>query len=63
MKTPEELGALTRELEELNRKLAELNENELKQVSGGYDVCIAPVDPKPYIPGIELRPDGAVIYK
>lgn len=54
MKTAEELDALTRELEELNRKLAELNEKELKQVSGGNDVCIAPVDPKPYIPGIEL---------
>ena len=63
MQTKEELNALKNEVEALNRKLAELNEKELKQVSGSNDVCIAPVDPKPYIPGIELRPDGAVIYK
>ena len=35
MKTKEELNALREELETLNRKLAELNEDELKQVSGG----------------------------
>lgn len=37
MKTAEELDALTRELEALNKKLAELTEEELKQVSGGVD--------------------------
>ena len=64
MKTKEELEALKEELETLNKKLAELSEAELAQVAGGgNDVCIAPVDLKPYIPGIELRPDGAVIYK
>ena len=36
MKTPEELNALKEEVENLNRKLAELTEDELKQVSGGY---------------------------
>ena len=35
MKTAEELDALTRELEALNKKLAELTEEELKQVAGG----------------------------
>ena len=37
MKTPEELNALKEEVEALNKKLAELNEDELKKVSGGTD--------------------------
>ena len=35
MKTKEELNALKEEVETLNSKLAELSEDELKQVSGG----------------------------
>lgn len=35
MKTKEELNALRNELETLNRKLAELNEEELGAVTGG----------------------------
>ena len=35
MKTIEELSALKEEVETLNKKLAELSEEELKQVSGG----------------------------
>ncbi len=35
MKTKEELNALKNEVEALNKKLAELNEEELKQVAGG----------------------------
>ena len=35
MKTKEELNALKEEVETLNRKLAELTEEELAQVSGG----------------------------
>ena len=35
MKTIEELNALKEEIETMNRKLAELNEEELKQVTGG----------------------------
>ena len=35
MKTAEELSTLRKELETLNNKLSELNEDELKQVSGG----------------------------
>ena len=38
MKTKEELNALKNEVEALNKKLAELNEDELKQVSGGYEI-------------------------
>ena len=35
MKTKEELNALKKEVENVNRKLAELTEEELAQVSGG----------------------------
>ena len=35
MKTKEELNELKEEVENLNRKLAELTEEELAQVSGG----------------------------
>ena len=35
MKTKEELNALKNEIEALNAKLAELSEDELKQISGG----------------------------
>ena len=36
MKTKEELNALKDEVEALNKKLAELSEEELAQVSGGW---------------------------
>ena len=36
MKTQEELNALREEVEALNKKLAELTEEELKQVTGGF---------------------------
>ena len=36
MKTKEELTALKEEVETLNKKLAELSEEELKAVTGGY---------------------------
>ena len=36
MKTAEELNALKEEMEKLNAKLAELNEEELAQISGGF---------------------------
>ena len=35
MKTQEELNALKEEVETLNKKLAELSEEELSQVAGG----------------------------
>ena len=35
MKTTEELNALKNEVETMNRKLAELNDEELSQVTGG----------------------------
>ena len=36
MKTADELNALKEEVETLNKKLAELTEDELKAVTGGY---------------------------
>ena len=36
MKTKEELNALKEEVETLSKKLAELNEDELKEVTGGF---------------------------
>ena len=36
MKTKEELNALKEEVETLNKKLHELTDEELAQVSGGY---------------------------
>ena len=38
MKTKEELNALKEEVETLNKKLAELSEEELAQVTGGASV-------------------------
>ena len=38
MKTRDELASLKEEFEELNRKLAELSEEELAQVAGGSDI-------------------------
>ena len=38
MKTKKELNALKEEVEALNNKLAELNEDELQQVIGGYEI-------------------------
>ena len=38
MKTVEELNALKEEVETLNKKLAELSEEELEQVAGGGNV-------------------------
>ena len=48
MKTKEELNALKEEVETLNKKLAELTEEELAQVSGG---------------GIEPVIEAAVLYR
>ena len=40
MKTKEELDTLKEEVETLNRKLHELTDEELAQVSGGYALDI-----------------------
>lgn len=48
MKTKEELNALKEEYESLNRKLAELTEEELEQVTGGMKINSASDDPSGY---------------
>ena len=54
MKTKEELDTLKEEVETLNKKLAELTEEELEQVAGGsFDG-----DMQKYIEGI-LNPEWA----
>lgn len=40
MKTKEELNALKNEVDALNKKLAELNEDELFQVTGGISEIV-----------------------
>ena len=42
MKTKEELNALKEEVETLNKKLCELTDEELEQVSGGEDLVYCP---------------------
>lgn len=40
MKTKDELNALRNEVDALNKKLAELNEDELKAITGGAGILI-----------------------
>lgn len=51
MKTKEELNALKEEVEALNKKLAELTDEEFAQVSGGYT-------PDHYWTDLESHPNG-----
>ena len=53
MKTKEELNALKEEVETLNKKLAELNEEELAQVSGGGSTYA--IGRRIKLPGIKLH--------
>ena len=56
MKTKEEINALKAEVETLNKKLAELSEDELQQVTGGlgFVICMPVVNPEE--PEIEELP-------
>ena len=51
MKTKKELTALKEEVETLNKKLAELNEEELEQMSGGIHFFPTPPPPEEEYPG------------
>ena len=65
MKTPEELNALKEEVEAMNKKLADLSDEELKQVSGGVgnllrcpkcgNWMVATYRPMPGAPGVTYR--------
>ena len=43
MKSKEELNSIKQEVEKINQKLAELNEEELEQVVGGGPKIISPI--------------------
>ena len=60
MKTKEELDALKEEVETLSRKLAQLNEEELKQVSGGFIPPYPPSSKFPNEPLFHCNSDGSV---
>lgn len=69
MKTKEELNALKEEVETLNKKLAELNEEELEQVTGGEEEMEQVTGGTDmYLEGIEKlkqesrQPDGSYLY-
>ena len=48
-KTQEELNTLKQEYESLTKKLKELNEDELKQVTGGEDIIgLEAIGPAPF---------------
>ena len=49
MKTKEELNALKNEVKALNKKLAELSDEELQQVAGGLILVPVQGDP-PFLP-------------
>ena len=54
MKTIEELNALRNEVEALNRKLAELTDEEMEQVTGGtFNPTVPTDDVDPYDPNPE----------
>ncbi len=55
MKTKEELNALKEEVETLNKKLHELTEEELEQVSGGSENVIK------LIAGLVATPIGVTV--
>ena len=62
MKTKEELNALKEEVEALNKKLAELSEEELAQVVGGYDMPSIREDEK-YVMQEFVRPENEKQYE
>ena len=55
MKTNEELNALKEEVETVSKKLHELNEEELSQVSGGFENLVK------LIAGLVAKPIGVTV--
>ena len=60
MKTKEELNALKEEVETINKKLHELTEEELAQVSGGNTLNRPPVPPSPVAESVKKAVDAAL---
>ena len=61
MKSKEELNALKEEVETLNKKLAELTEEELAQVTGGHNLPPIHEDEK-YVMQDFVRPENNKQY-
>ena len=59
MKTSEELNALKEEVETLNKKLAELTEDELRAVTGGNSPCLD----CPHAPHCSTTPEECRRYR
>ena len=59
MKTSEELTALKEEVETLNKKLAELSEDELRAVAGGSSPC----SNCPHSPHCDTTPEECGRYR
>ena len=58
MKTKEELNALKEEVETLNKKLHELTEEELAQVTGGQGIKVPTEWPPRTLPGTQNNETG-----
>ena len=63
MKTKEELNALKEEVKALNRKLSELNEEELEQVIGGHGSLPHMEPDERYIMTLGASPNGGVDFR
>lgn len=62
-KTKEELNAIKNEVDNLGKKLAALNDEELEQVIGGHDNLPHPEPYEKYVMTLGVRPDGGVDFR
>ena len=62
MKTAEELNALRNEVDNLGKKLAALNDEELEQVTGGLGSMPHIQPDEKYVMTLGVRPDGGVDF-
>lgn len=62
MKTKEELNAIKNEVDNLGKKLAALNDEELEQVTGGLGSMPHIQPDEKYVMTLGVRPDGGVDF-
>lgn len=63
MKTKEELNAIKNEVDNLGKKLAALNDEELEQVTGGLGSMPHIQPDEKYVMTLGVRPDGGVDFR
>ena len=63
MKSKEELNAIKNEADNLGKKLAALNEDELEQVIGGLGSMPHIQPDEKYVMTLGVRPDGGVDFR